>query len=109
MGRLYKPWDAPDSAFGDVAVLAFLIVQCLDGVFTYLGVSLWGAEIEANPLIRSAVETAGLATAVATAKLAAAGFGMLLHLRRVHTAVALLTALYVAAAILPWLYLFTSR
>jgi hypothetical protein len=108
MARLYKPWDTPNSLFGDVAVLGFVLVQCLDGIFTYLGVSIWGPEIEANPLISSAVQMAGLGTGLASAKLLAVGFGMVLHLCRVHTVVALLTAIYFALAILPWSYLFLS-
>jgi hypothetical protein len=108
MARLYKPWDTPDSLFGDLAVLGFLVVQVLDGAFTYLGVITWGPGIEANPLIRSAVQMAGLGTGLAGAKLVAIGLGMLLHLRRIHTMVALLTLFYMAAAILPWSYLFLS-
>jgi len=36
------------------------------------------------------------------------GFGMLLHLRRVHGVVALLTAFYLAVAIVPWAVLFLT-
>ena len=44
--------------------------------------------------------------ALARAKLTAAGFGMILHLAAVHRAVAILTALYFSAALLPWMLLF---
>src|SRR4051812_49191623 len=99
MHRLYKPWDTANSRFGDIAVLGFLVVQLLDGAFTYVGVNLWGPRIEANPLISSAVEYAGIGGAVAAAKLAAMMFGVLLHVRRVHSLVALLTAFYFVVAI----------
>jgi hypothetical protein len=108
MARLWKRWDARQSRFGDLAVLGFLLVQFLDGVFTYLGVSLWGPGIEANPLVGLAIATGGLGAGLAGAKLVAIGFGIGLHLRRVHTLVALLTAIYVAAAILPWTALFLT-
>jgi hypothetical protein len=106
MRRLCKPWDAPRCRFGDVMVVCFLIVQCLDGVFTYLGVRAWGPSIEANPIISSAVGAAGLGTGLMAAKLVAVACGILLHLRRVHNAIAFLTVAYVAAAILPWTALF---
>ena len=109
MTHLYKRWDTPQCLFGDVAVLGFLVVQCLDGVFTYLGVKMWGLGIEANPLVSSAVATAGLGLGLAGAKLVAMGFGILLHLCRVHNLVALLTAIYVAAAIIPWTALFLTH
>ena len=99
----------PDnSRFGDIAVVTFMVVQALDGILTYLGVHIWGPSVEANPLISSAVSFAGVGTGVAMAKLFAVGLGMVLHLRRVHGVVALLTAFYLAVAIVPWAMLFLS-
>src|SRR4051812_30418680 len=95
MALLYKRWDEPRSLFGDVVVITFLVTQCLDGVFTYLGVGIWGPGIEANPLISSAMSLVGVVYGVACAKAIAIGLGMVLHLRRVHNLVAALTAIYV--------------
>jgi hypothetical protein len=78
-------------------------------VFTYLGVGIWGPAIEANPLISSAMNLVGVVCGVAGAKAVAIGFGMLLHLRRVHNMVAALSAIYFAAAILPWTALFLTQ
>jgi hypothetical protein len=102
MALLYKRWDEPRCLFGDSIVVIFFITQCLDGVFTYLGIGIWGPTIEANPLISSAIGLVGVVCAVGGAKLVAIGFGMLLHLRRVHNLVAMLAAIYLTAAILPW-------
>ena len=87
-------------------VLGFLLVQGLDGGFTYVGVRLWGLGIEANPLISSAVSVAGLGAGLLTTKLVAVALGILLHLRRVHNLIAILTLVYLAVAILPWTALF---
>src|SRR5262245_66008103 len=106
MERLCRRCEQPQSLFGDLAVVGFVIVQSLDGIFTYLGLRLFGPGIEANPLISSAVATAGPAAGLAGAKLVAVALGILLHLRRVHNIVAFLTALYVALAILPWTAVF---
>lgn len=108
MEELYRRWETPRCFFGDFVVLSFVIVQCLDGVFTYLGVRQWGPTIEANPIVSSTVQMVGLGVGLATVKLVAVAFGILLHLRRVHNVVALLTAIYVAAAILPWTALFIA-
>ena len=97
-----------DQLFGDLAVLGFLIVQVLDGALTYLGLHIWGAAIEANPVVSSAVSFAGVAGGLAAAKLTAMAFGVLLHLRGVHRTVAFLTAFYIAVAIVPWAVLFLS-
>ena len=102
---LYKPWAARKSLFGDIVVVTFFCVQCLDGVLTYFGIRTWGPAIEANPLVSSAVAYAGLGVGLAGTKLFAVALGMVLHLNRIHTLVALLTAFYVAAAILPWMIL----
>jgi hypothetical protein len=109
MERLYKCWDDQRSLFGDAAVVAFLCVQVLDGIFTYLGVSRWGLGIEANPIVSSAVMVAGPGIGLSAVKITAIGFGMLLHLRRVHNLVALLTAVYFAVAILPWAAIFLTQ
>ena len=109
MEYLSKRWDAPRSAFGDLVVVSFLIVQCLDGVLTYLGVSIWGPSIEANPLISSAIAVAGPIPGLAGAKLVAIALGIILHLRRVHNVVALLTLIYLTVAILPWTALFLAE
>jgi hypothetical protein len=52
---------------------------------------------------------AGPALGLAGTKLVAASFGILLHLRGVHLVVGFLTALYFAAAILPWTALFLTN
>jgi len=109
MALLYKRWDEPRSLWGDLIVVTFLITQCLDGVFTYLGVAIWGPGIEANPLISSAMGVVGVLYGVAGAKAVAIGFGIVLHLRRVHNLVAALTAIYFAAAILPWAAVFLTQ
>lgn len=106
---MFREPDAARSRFGDVAVLGFLCVQALDGVFTYLGVRIWGVGIEANPLISSAVTVAGLGIGLAGAKLLAVALGIGLHLGRIHGIVALLTAIYLAAAILPWAAVFLMQ
>jgi hypothetical protein len=109
MAILYKRWEEPRSLFGDLIVVTFLLTQCLDGVFTYLGVAMWGPGIEANPLISSAMGAVGVAYGVVCAKAVAIAFGMILHLRRVHNLVAALTFIYVAAAIIPWTALFLMK
>lgn len=97
-----------NALFGNLAVLCFVVVQYLDGAFTYIGLHIWGLGIEANPLVSSAVSMAGVGGGLIAAKLAAIGLGILLHLRQVHAIVAILTAFYVAVAILPWTFLFMS-
>ena len=109
MRRLCQPWGPPGSRFGDVAVVGFFLVQVLDGTLTYLGLGIWGAGIEANPLIRAAIAAAGPEVALASAKLLAIACGIVLHLQRVHHVVAGLTAFYLAVAVLPWTALLMGR
>jgi len=109
MAYFYRRWETQRSRFGDLVVLTFLIVQSLDGIFTYLGVSFWGLEIEANPIVSSTVGIFGLAGGLAAMKLVAAAFGMVLHLNRLHNAVAILTAVYFLTAILPWTAIFLTN
>jgi hypothetical protein len=91
-----------------MAMVVFILVQCLDGALTYLGVHTWGISIEANPLVGSAVSVAGVGTGLAVTKAFAVGLGMMLHLRRVHLVVAALALFYIAVAILPWTIMFMT-
>ena len=109
MAGLVRTWAEPRTRFGDLMVVGFLIMQCLDASFTYHGIAIWGPSIEANPLVSSAMAAAGVLVGLGAVKLMAIGFGMLLHLRRVHNLVALLTAVYFAVAILPWTALFLTN
>jgi hypothetical protein len=95
-------WTSSGRLFGDVALVMFLLAQCFDGVFTYLGVTAYGVGIEANPIIASLIVCFGQGAALTFAKIVASSLGICLYLRNVHAAVAMLTAFYLTAAILPW-------
>lgn len=90
------------SLFGDIVLVAFLLVQCLDGVFTYVGVSTFGLGIEANPVVAGLMTHLGHGPGLLSAKMMAAFLGICLHFREVHLAVAVLTGFYTAAALAPW-------
>lgn len=90
------------SVFGDAAIVAFLFLQAADGVLTYVGVRTLGIGMEANPLLLSLMVSLGHAPAVLAAKGVAAALGMSLHLLGVHKVVALLSGVYLTAAVIPW-------
>lgn len=89
--------------FGDVAVVVFLLAQASDGILTYIGVATYGIEMEANPLIAWLMTSLGEGPGLATAKVTAGTFGVILHLTGVHRAVAALAAFYIVVAIIPWM------
>jgi hypothetical protein len=90
------------SLFGDGVVLAFLLAQACDGVFTYVGMATYGPGIEGNPLLATLMAWMGSGAALFSAKLLASSLGILLHLTGVHRIVAALTGLYVFGAVVPW-------
>jgi len=98
--KVRKPSQPP--LFGNLVLVGFLLVQCFDGVFTYVGVSVFGIGIEANPLVAGLMTHLGHGPGLLSAKVMAGLLGILLHLREVHLAVAMLTGFYAAAALAPW-------
>ena len=82
--------------------LAFVAVQALDGVLSYVGVSLHGPEIEANPLVAWYLAALGPAAGFTAAKLFAVMCGVVLYVTAHHRLVAILTLLYLAFAVVPW-------
>ena len=101
---LPKVWKAPlsRSYFGDLALVAFLLVQGLDGFYTYLGVATYGLHIEANPIVSTLMAYFGEAAGLVGAKALASVLGICLYFCEVHAVVALLTGFYLTAAIAPW-------
>jgi hypothetical protein len=95
-----------ESRFGDFVVLAFLVVQALDGALTYVGLATIGRVVEGNPLVAGLMASFGLGVGLAGAKLFAVSLGIGLHLFGTHRLVACLTAFYFAAAVAPWVAVF---
>ena len=93
---------AERSRFGDAVIVLFLLAQAADGVMTYVGVTTLGIHLEANPLLASLMDAFGSGTAVTGAKIVASGLGISLHLIGVHRILAILTGIYLVAAVLPW-------
>lgn len=91
-----------ESLFGDLAVLAFLSAQACDGVLTYVGLAAFGPHMEGNPLVAALMSSIGAGPALAVAKLVAGSLGCLLHVVGAHRVIAVLTLIYVTAAVLPW-------
>jgi len=106
MASLLRKFRTRSLSRGEIAILAFFVAQALDAAFTYWGVARHGRSIEGNPLLASLMFSIGEGPALASAKLLAAGCGMILHLTHVHRIVAVLTAFYVCAALLPWMWVF---
>ena len=88
--------------FGDAILVVFFLAQLLDGVFTYVGISTFGASIEANPLLAWYIAMFGPAVALIGAKTVAVACAATLHVCARHRTVAVLTFVYLAAAIWPW-------
>jgi hypothetical protein len=84
--------------------LAFVAVQVLDGVMSYIGVRTHGAWIEANPLVAWYAATFGPAVAFTAVKLFAVACGTVLYLMARHRTVAALTLFYLAFAVGPWVH-----
>ena len=101
--NLWQRGTTGRSLFGDLALVGFLLTQASDGVLTYVGVSVYGLAMEGNPLIAWLMASMGEGPALATAKLTAGGFGIVLHLSAVHKAVAFLAIFYAVVAICPWI------
>ena len=89
--------------FGDLMLCVFLLAQCFDGVFTYVGVVSYGVSIEGNPLIAGLMAHVGHGMALLAAKSMAGLLGIALHMRGIHKAVAALALFYLAVAVLPWM------
>lgn len=82
--------------------VAFMLTQLLDGILTYMGVSIFGIAAEGNPILAWMMASYGEVLALAGAKIVAALCGVALYILAVDRLLAALTLVYVGAAIIPW-------
>ncbi len=87
----------------EILWLAFVAVQGLDGVMSYVGVIRHGPGVEANPVVGWYLSAFGPAVGFTAAKLFAVTCGAVLYITARHRWVAALTFLYLIFAVAPWL------
>jgi hypothetical protein len=102
---LLKRWR-PSGA--QLLFLAFVTVQALDGAMSYVGVSLHGPGIEANPLVAWYLDAFGPAVGFTMAKLFAVTCGAVLYFTARYRWVAILTLVYIVFAVGPWVQLLSG-
>lgn len=98
-------WSFSKKAF--VLGAALVLAQVLDGVLTYIGLSIYGKHMEGNPILRQLIFEWGKAPALTAAKLFAIGAAVILafqaHTRRwVRPIILVLVCIYLILAIVPW-------
>jgi uncharacterized membrane protein len=86
-----------------IVFAVFLTAQVLDGLLTYIGVSLLGVEVEANALLATSMETIGTPGTLVAAKLVACAGGYLLYRMAWYRPLAITAGLYVGVAVVPWI------
>ncbi|MFN8005766.1 MAG: DUF5658 family protein [Terriglobia bacterium] len=88
---------------GNFIVVCFILVQLLDWLATYHGVTLFGTSIEGNPVLRFLMEKYDIILVLTAAKLSATLAASFLHFLERHLAVAVLTLFYTVFALIPWI------
>jgi hypothetical protein len=89
-------------------LVIFVLLQLADGVLTYAAVERFGASAEGNPILATWIMITGAAPALIGAKLLACACGAVLYVTGVHYVLVALSALYLFAAVMPWLQIFTQ-
>ena len=93
------------SLFGTGTLIAFVIAQLCDGVFTYIGVHTFGLSIEANPIVSWYIAAFGAGVGLLAAKSLAISCALLLHRFARYRTIGALTVIYFAMAVQPWVSL----
>ena len=91
-----------------LVIMLFLVAQAWDGIFTYVAVNTYGIAAEGNTIVATWMHLVGPVPALVGAKLLAGLCGVLLYVRHVHHALAVLTLLYAVSALGPWLMIYSS-
>jgi len=91
-----------------LVLLLFLVAQAYDGLFTYVAVTACGLAAEGNPVLGAGMALMGTAPTLIAAKSLAAAAGIFVYARGLSGTLAALTALYLTAAVGPWLYVYIT-
>lgn len=89
-------------------LVTFIALQAVDGLLTYAAVERFGTIAEGNPILVTWIMLTGSATALIGAKTMACLCGAVLYVAGVHHVLAGLSALYLFAAVMPWLRIFSQ-
>jgi hypothetical protein len=89
-------------------LVIFIVLQAADGLLTYAAVERFGTAAEGNPILATWIVLTGSATALIGAKTVACVCGAVLYAAGVHYVLAGLSALYLFAAVVPWLRIFAQ-
>ena len=99
---------ASDLRQGPVVMVLFLVIQMLDGVLTYWGVTRFGIELEMNALLSSWMHAVGPGLTLVVAKAVACACGFILYRARYLRPLAAVAGLCLGIAVVPWAYLAAS-
>lgn len=97
-----------------IPAVILALLQILDGGFTLLGVSEYGASVEGNFLVRTLINELGVIGGICSAKVVALVIILALvtlnpKVRWLKSAMSCLCVVYLVGAILPWSVLLWSR
>lgn len=95
----------PRLSTASLVLAAFVLIQALDGLLSYLGVSAHGLWLEGNPIVSWYAHQFGPGVAFAGAKLFAISCGAVLYLTGRHAWLVVLTVLHLVVAVAPWTYI----
>jgi hypothetical protein len=99
----------PNSRTRSVWILAlFAAVQVADAVMTFDAVERFGLTAEGNPVLIFYMSAFGLGVTLIGAKSLAIVLATALHIRAHHLTLAMLTLIYVVAAMAPWAWVLTT-
>lgn len=93
---------------------ALVICQLLDGLLTYLGLSLMGVHMEGNMFLRELMHVYGISPVLFVAKSLAVVLAVMLafhaHRRRwIRPIIGALVFVYLGLAVVPWTHLIVNR
>ena len=91
-----------------VLLVLFIVLQAADGLLTYAAVERFGMGAEGNPILATWMLLTGSEAALVGAKVLACFCGTVLYVAGVYHVLAGLSALYLFAAVVPWLRILSS-
>lgn len=99
---LFQRWDRSNCLFGNIAIALFVIVQCLDAVFTYILITN-GVAFEGNPLVSWVMSLIGVGLALVVVKIIGIGLGIIIYRLAAHRMLIVVSVIYLIILMPTWI------
>lgn len=84
-------------------LVCYIVLQVMDGIFTYIAIGAYGYQLEGNPLVRWLMQATNLELGLLCAKIFGIMLGVILYAHHARWALVVVNLVYAVFMVIPWM------